>query len=49
MVRAISIPNFRMIGRLVPEKQGGGPIDPPRTDLLLKIAGQVIGLRGSRD
>ena len=38
MVRAISIPNFRMIGPLVPEKQG--------TDLLHKIPGQVIGLRG---
>ena len=29
MVRAISIPNFRMIGRIVPEKQGGGEVHPP--------------------
>ena len=29
MVRAISIPNFRMIGRIVPEKQGGVKFTPP--------------------
>ena len=29
MVRAISIPNFRMIGRIVPEKQGGAQCAPP--------------------
>ena len=31
MVRAISVPNFRMIGRIVPEKQGGGIFHPPDT------------------
>ena len=44
MVRAISIPKFRMIGRIVPEKQGGVDSTPPWTDLLLKIPGQVIAL-----
>ena len=34
-----------MIGPLVPEKQGGY-IRSPRTLLLLKIPGPVIGLRG---
>ena len=29
MVRAISIPNFRIIGPLVPEKQGGHNVSPP--------------------
>ena len=29
MDRAISIPNFRIIGPLVPEKQGGGAIRSP--------------------
>ena len=30
MVRAISIPNFRMIGRIVAEKKrGGGEVHPP--------------------